>query len=90
PVREGTPIGDPEYCIQQLKWWEEVGVDRMCFLLNAGETIPQEKVLESLRLFGKEVIPVMNRKERAEASKAAEAAKKDAIAREEAGAPMPA
>ena len=57
PVREGTPIGDPEACIRALKWWEEVGVDRMVFLINTGETIPNEKVLASLRLFASEVIP---------------------------------
>jgi hypothetical protein len=87
PVREGTPIGDPEDCIKQLKWWEEVGVDRMCFLINVGETIPQEKCLASLRLFASEVMPVMTRKERAEEAKAAEAAKRDAVARREAGVP---
>ncbi|MCC7364542.1 MAG: LLM class flavin-dependent oxidoreductase [Dehalococcoidia bacterium] len=90
PVREGTPVGDPHECIKQLKWWEEVGVDRMCFLVNTGETIPQEKVLESLRLFGREVIPALTVRERAEAAKAAEAAKKDELARREAGLPMPA
>ncbi len=87
PVREGTPIGDPEYCIQQLKWWEEVGVDRMCFLINTGETIPQEKILASLKLFGQEVIPAMTRTERAEAARAVEAEKKDQVARREAGVP---
>jgi hypothetical protein len=87
PVREGTPIGDPQDCIKQLKWWEEVGVDRMCFLINVGETIPNEKVLESLRLFGREVIPAMTRPERAEATKAAEAAARDAAARRAAGVP---
>jgi alkanesulfonate monooxygenase SsuD/methylene tetrahydromethanopterin reductase-like flavin-dependent oxidoreductase (luciferase family) len=81
PVREGTPIGDPEFCIKQLKWWEEVGVDRMVFLINTGETIRQEKVLASLRLFAREVMPAMTRNERAEAAKAQEREKADAIAR---------
>jgi alkanesulfonate monooxygenase SsuD/methylene tetrahydromethanopterin reductase-like flavin-dependent oxidoreductase (luciferase family) len=85
PVREGTPIGDPEYCVKQLKWWEEVGVDRMCFLINTGETIPNEKVIASLRLFAKEVMPQFTRKERAEAAKAAEVAARDRVAREAAG-----
>ncbi|HXU24184.1 MAG TPA: LLM class flavin-dependent oxidoreductase, partial [Tepidiformaceae bacterium] len=57
PVAAGTPIGDPEACIKALKWWQEVGVDRMCFLINTGETIPNEKVLASLKLFSDEVIP---------------------------------
>jgi alkanesulfonate monooxygenase SsuD/methylene tetrahydromethanopterin reductase-like flavin-dependent oxidoreductase (luciferase family) len=81
PVRQGTPIGDPEFCIKQLKWWEEVGVDRMVFLINTGETIRQEKVLASLRLFAREVMPAMTRNERAEAAKAQEREKADAIAR---------
>ena len=37
--------------------WEACGVDRICFMLNMGEVIPQDQVLESLRLFGKEVMP---------------------------------
>jgi alkanesulfonate monooxygenase SsuD/methylene tetrahydromethanopterin reductase-like flavin-dependent oxidoreductase (luciferase family) len=81
PVREGTPIGDPEACIRALKWWEEVGVDRMTFLINTGETIPQEKVLASLRLFASDVIPAMTKVERAEARKADEAARLEAAAR---------
>lgn len=63
PVREGTPIGDPEACIRALKWWEEIGVDRMVFLINTGETIPQGRVLESLRLFATEVMPAFERHE---------------------------
>jgi hypothetical protein len=87
PVREGTPIGDPEACIKALKWWEEIGVDRMTFLINTGETIPQEQVLASLRLFAAEVMPAMTRTERAEAARIAEAANKDAAQRAAAGVP---
>jgi len=87
PVREGTPIGDPKACIQALKWWEEVGVDRMVFLINTGETIPQEQVLNSLRLFAREVMPEFTRAERAEAKKAAEAAAREAALRAAAGVP---
>jgi alkanesulfonate monooxygenase SsuD/methylene tetrahydromethanopterin reductase-like flavin-dependent oxidoreductase (luciferase family) len=87
PVRDGTPIGDPQDIIKQLKWWEDVGVDRMVFLINTGETIPNEKVLASLRLFAKEVMPVMTRTERAEEARADEAAKRDAAARAAAGVP---
>jgi hypothetical protein len=42
-------------------------------------------VLASLRLFAKEVIPSMTRGERADASKAAERARADAVALERAG-----
>ena len=56
-VPEGLAIGDPDRVIEVIKKWEAVGVDRINFLLNANETVPQEQVLESLRLFGKEVMP---------------------------------
>ena len=56
-IREGMAIGTPETVIKNLKMWEEIGVDRMVFLLNAGEVIPQEKVLRSLRLFAEHVLP---------------------------------
>lgn len=54
---EGLCIGDPDRIIEQIKQWESAGVDRINFLLNAMETIPQEQVLESLRLFASEVMP---------------------------------
>jgi len=57
PVNEGTPIGDPETCIRALKRWEAAGVDRMLFLVNTGETIRHALVLDSLRLFAREVMP---------------------------------
>ena len=56
-VPEGLAIGDPERIIGVLRKWEAVGVDRVNFLLNAVETIPQQQVLDSLRLFAKEVMP---------------------------------
>ncbi len=54
---EGIAIGNPEQIVRELKKWESVGVDQINFLLNASELIPQEQVLESLRLFGSEVMP---------------------------------
>jgi len=54
---EGICIGSPARIVKQLKSWESVGVDQVNFLLNALETIPQEQVLASLRLFAKEVMP---------------------------------
>lgn len=89
PVSQGTPIGDPEACIKALKWWEEVGVDRMVFLINTGETIPNEKVLASLRLFAAEVMPAFTRAERAQAAAAAGRARWDEAARERAGLSAP-
>ena len=54
---EGIAVGNPEQVIRELKKWEATGVDLVNFLLNANETIPQEQVLESLRTFGREVMP---------------------------------
>jgi hypothetical protein len=54
---EGLAFGGPERVLRALKKWEAVGVDRVNFLLNTLEIIPQAEVLASLRLFGKEVMP---------------------------------
>jgi alkanesulfonate monooxygenase SsuD/methylene tetrahydromethanopterin reductase-like flavin-dependent oxidoreductase (luciferase family) len=56
-IPEGLCIGDPARIIEVVKRWESVGVDRINFLLNAVETVPQEQVLASLRLFAREVMP---------------------------------
>ena len=54
---EGICIGTPDRILDQIKRWEAAGVDRINFLLNAMETVPQEEVLASLRLFAREVMP---------------------------------
>jgi alkanesulfonate monooxygenase SsuD/methylene tetrahydromethanopterin reductase-like flavin-dependent oxidoreductase (luciferase family) len=54
---EGLALGGPERVLRALKRWEAVGVDRVNFLLNAMEVIPQAEVLASLRLFAREVMP---------------------------------
>ena len=56
-VPAGLCVGDPERIVAILKQWESAGVDRIIFLLNALEVIPQEDVLKSLRLFAAEVMP---------------------------------
>ena len=60
-VPDGLCIGDPERIIGVVKNWEAAGVDRINFLLNAAETVPQQQVLDSLRLFAKEVMPKFDR-----------------------------
>jgi alkanesulfonate monooxygenase SsuD/methylene tetrahydromethanopterin reductase-like flavin-dependent oxidoreductase (luciferase family) len=55
--REGMAIGDPKHIITELKKWEGMGVDIINFMLNCVEVVPHEKVIESLRLFSKEVMP---------------------------------
>ena len=59
-VRRGMAVGSPETVIKQLKLWEEIGVDRMVFILNTAEVIPQERVLKSLRLFAEHVMPALS------------------------------
>ena len=54
---EGLTLGGPERITRAIKRWEECGVDRVNFLLNCNETIPQADVLASLRLFAREVMP---------------------------------
>ncbi len=54
---EGLCIGSPDRIVEVCKRWESVGVDRINFLLNCLETVPQEEVLASMRLFAKEVMP---------------------------------
>ncbi|HMC69099.1 MAG TPA: LLM class flavin-dependent oxidoreductase, partial [Mycobacteriales bacterium] len=56
-IPEGIIVGDPDLIVQQIKRWESVGVDGINMLVNAMETLPQEQVLESMRLFAGEVIP---------------------------------
>jgi alkanesulfonate monooxygenase SsuD/methylene tetrahydromethanopterin reductase-like flavin-dependent oxidoreductase (luciferase family) len=60
-VGEGLGIGNPERILVAMKHWEAVGVDRVNFILNCMEVIPQEQVLKSLRLFAKEVMPQFQR-----------------------------
>jgi alkanesulfonate monooxygenase SsuD/methylene tetrahydromethanopterin reductase-like flavin-dependent oxidoreductase (luciferase family) len=54
---EGLCFGGPERIRRALERWEAVGVDRVNFLLNTNELIPQADVLASLRLFAREVMP---------------------------------
>ena len=54
---EGIGVGDPEHLIQTIKKWESIGVTGINFLVNAMEMLSQEQVLESMRLFAREVMP---------------------------------
>ena len=56
-IPEGIGIGDPDRIIRVIERWESIGVTGINFLLNASETIPQDEVLASLRLFASDVLP---------------------------------
>ena len=57
PVPQGICIGEPTRIIEAAKRWESIGVDNVNFILNSAEALPQEQVLDSLRLFAREVLP---------------------------------
>ena len=52
--------GNPESCIKTVKMYEDIGVDQ-CMLIMQTETIPHERVMESIELMGKEVIPAFEK-----------------------------
>ncbi len=69
PVPEGTCVGTPNDIIEAIKTWETTGVDSLNFMLNCIENIPQEAVLDSMRLFAKEVMPQFKKNKNAKKNK---------------------
>ena len=55
-------VGDPEACIRTIKRWEELGIDQIMCLIQAGR-IQHETAMESIRNFGKYVIPYFKQRE---------------------------
>ena len=49
-------MGDPDACIATAKRYEAVGCDLLLCLVNPYK-IPHEKVMQSIELMGKHVIP---------------------------------
>ena len=58
--------GDPESCIKAIQMYEEIGVDQVMMIMQT-ETIPHEKVMSSIELFGKEVMPQFKKQAKAAA-----------------------
>ncbi|MFQ6029601.1 MAG: hypothetical protein ACE5Q6_19160, partial [Dehalococcoidia bacterium] len=54
--------GDPESCIEALKLHQAAGCDQMMIMIQT-ETIPHEKVMKSIELLGKYVIPAFKKSE---------------------------
>ena len=48
--------GDPDSCINIIKKFEDISVDQITMLMQT-ETVPHEKVMKSMELFGKYVLP---------------------------------
>src|SRR5256712_1097139 len=53
--------GDPDSCLRGIAIHEDAGVDELQFLM-ATETVPHDKVMTSIELFGKHVIPELKKK----------------------------
>ena len=54
--RRSAIVGGPERCIESIRWYEQQGVDFMILLVQAGK-LQHEDICDSLRRFGREVIP---------------------------------
>ena len=60
--------GNPQSCIDTVKKYEDIGVDMLSLVMQT-ETIPHEKVMESIELFGEEVIPACRTEQAAAANR---------------------
>ncbi len=58
--------GDPESCKKAIQMYEEIGVDQVMMIMQT-ETIPHEKVMSSIEMFGKHVLPAFHQEETAKA-----------------------
>jgi alkanesulfonate monooxygenase SsuD/methylene tetrahydromethanopterin reductase-like flavin-dependent oxidoreductase (luciferase family) len=66
-IKEGRYcIGDPDDCLRFLERYVPTGVDEIMPLFQIGP-MANEEVTETLRLFGKHVIPHLEKTDRAEA-----------------------
>ena len=54
--RRSVIVGGPRRCIDTIEWYANQGVDMMLFIVQAG-SIQHADVVDSLRRFGREVIP---------------------------------
>lgn len=57
PPPSGLCFGDPASLIETVRRWEAAGADHLIFMIQARETLPQREVLDSLRLFARDVMP---------------------------------
>ncbi|HSF32568.1 MAG TPA: LLM class flavin-dependent oxidoreductase [Candidatus Tectomicrobia bacterium] len=48
--------GDPDSCVRGVRLYEEAGVDQVMMIMQT-ETIPHDKAMRSIEMFGKHVIP---------------------------------
>ncbi len=60
--------GNPESCIKAVQMYEDIDVDQVMMIMQT-ETVPHDKVMESIQLFGREVIPAFSAKTAAAAAR---------------------
>jgi alkanesulfonate monooxygenase SsuD/methylene tetrahydromethanopterin reductase-like flavin-dependent oxidoreductase (luciferase family) len=73
----GLCFGSPDELFENLRVWQDAGVDQMIFLIQSRELLAQPELLESLRLFGSKVMPRLaeyNLEQKREAAQTGEAA----------------
>jgi alkanesulfonate monooxygenase SsuD/methylene tetrahydromethanopterin reductase-like flavin-dependent oxidoreductase (luciferase family) len=49
-------VGDPDDCAKAVQRWADIGADQVCFSPTTNH-LTAEAVIQSMELFGKEVIP---------------------------------
>jgi alkanesulfonate monooxygenase SsuD/methylene tetrahydromethanopterin reductase-like flavin-dependent oxidoreductase (luciferase family) len=54
--RRSAIVGGPSRCIDSIRWYEQQGVDFMILLVQAGN-LSHDDICDSLRRFGREVVP---------------------------------
>lgn len=59
-AREQLLIGSPEDVIQMIRRYQEIGMDHVMMLMNFG-ALPHEKVMKSMELVAREVMPAFQR-----------------------------
>jgi alkanesulfonate monooxygenase SsuD/methylene tetrahydromethanopterin reductase-like flavin-dependent oxidoreductase (luciferase family) len=58
--------GDPDSCTKAIKMYEDIGVDEVMMIMQT-ETIPHEKVMRSIEMFGKYVFPAFRQAKKVKA-----------------------
>ena len=56
--------GNPDSCAKAIQMYDEIGVDQVMMIMQT-ETIPHERVLSSIEMFGKYVFPKVREMEKA-------------------------
>ena len=54
---KGMTMGTPDDVAAAIRLWESIGFDGINFIAQFMEIVPQQQVLDSIRLFGEEVLP---------------------------------